>query len=107
MKVNKENFKNADLLCLDMFKRSVLTEKSVNAEIRNNCMTFFVHQDITKNHVKIAIETFYKTKVLSVRALNTKSKRKAFRGRPYYTDSLKKIMVRVESLDAIREGLNG
>lgn len=106
MKIKKEDIKNADLLCLDMFKDSVLTEKSVNAEMRYNQMTFYVLPHITKNHVKIAIESFFKTDVISVRIINTASKQRAFKGRKFFTDVKKKVMVRVSNLDAIREVLN-
>lgn len=108
MKINKKDIKNADLLCLEMFKDSVMTEKSVNAEMRDGCMTFLVHKNITKNHVRIGIEEFFKTKVVSVRVINTKSKTKRFRGRKeFFTATYKKIMVRVEDLSKVQEALNG
>jgi ribosomal protein L23 len=107
MKVYKEDLKNADLLCLEMFRDSIMTEKSVNEEMKYNCMTFKVLPHITKNHIRIAIEAFFKTKVTSVRVINTKSKRKTIRGRKeFFTKTYKKVMVRVENFEAIQGGLN-
>ena len=108
MKVYKKDFKNADLMCLEMFKDSVLTEKSINYEMYHNCMTFLVHKNITKHHVKFAIEEMFKTEVINVRVINTKSKRKSNQKRKnIFTPTYKKVMVRVADLDAVRGGLNG
>jgi len=108
MKIHKKDIKNADLLCFEMFKDAVLTEKSVNMEMKENCMTFLVHKNITKNHVRIGIEEFFKTKVISVRVINTKSKKKYFRGRKEtFTPTHKKIMVRVSEINKVQEALNG
>lgn len=107
MKVNKKDFKNADLLCLEMFKNSVLTEKSVNEEMVNNCMTFLVRPNITKNHIRISVEALFKTEVISVRVINTKGRMKQFKRTKFMTPGYKKVMVKVADLDAIRRGLDG
>lgn len=107
MKVYKKDFKNADLLCLEMFKSNILTEKAVNNEMRYNCMTFVVRNEITKRHIKIAIEEFFKTAVINVRVLNTKGRIRSFQGRKFSTNGHKKVMVRVEDIEKIREVLSG
>ncbi|MFN9115947.1 MAG: 50S ribosomal protein L23, partial [Bacteroidota bacterium] len=84
----------------------VLTEKSVNYEMKYSTMTFFVHDNITKSHIKIAIEKFFETQVLGVRTLNTKGKLKNFRGRKFQTKGHKKAIVRVENIEKIKEVLN-
>jgi large subunit ribosomal protein L23 len=107
MKVNKKNLKNTDLLCLDMFRDSVLTEKSVENEMKYNTMTFVVYNKITKTHIKAGIEKFFGINVLSVRTLNTKGKLKNFKGKKFSTLGFKKAIVRVDNLDKVREVLNG
>lgn len=106
MKINKQNFKNADLMCLDMFKKPVLTEKSVNIEVEQDCMTFIIRPEFNKNHIRLAIEQFFGTKAISVRIINTKTKKKSFRGRPYNKPTFKKCLVRVENMEKVREALS-
>ena len=91
MKINKEKFANADLMCLDMFSKAVLTEKSVQTEVEHNCMTFIIRKEFNKNHIRLAIEKFFDTKAISVRIINTKTKKKSFRGRPYNKPTFKNV----------------
>ena len=106
MKVYKENFKNGDLLGYDIFRDSILTEKSVKSETEDSCMTFYVNPNITKNHIRFGVSALFNVRVLSVRICNTKGRMKNFRGKKFETNGKKKAFVKVDDLNRIREVLS-
>ena len=106
MRVTNKNDQHTDLLCLKMFKYSILTEKTIKNEMKYNCMTFVVNNNITKEHIKIAFKSFFDIIIKNVRVINTKGKQKRFQGRKFQTNGVKKVMVRVPDLNRIKEVLN-
>ena len=66
----------ADIKYYDEIKKSVVTEKSMNAMAEKK-YTFLVHPSATKNQIKEAVEKMFEgTKVKSVNTMNMDGKKK-------------------------------
>lgn len=105
-KIDRTKYKNTDIMCLENFKNSILTEKSVRYESEENTLCFFIKPSVTKTEIRLGIEGLFKEKALSVRIINTKSRIKTFKGRKYVSQTHKKVMIRMKSIESIREVLN-
>jgi len=97
---------NKEILGIKLLEKTLLTEKSVRLESYNSTITFFTRKSFTKNDVKEGLFALFGEKPISIRVISTKSKKKAFQGRSFYTSTKKKFMVRFSSLKKIQEVLN-
>jgi large subunit ribosomal protein L23 len=73
-----------------------VTEKTTRVGEDSNQYVFHVASDASKSEVKGAVEEMFDVKVESVRIVNVKGKRKAFRMRPGRRSDWKKAYVRVQ-----------
>ena len=103
---NLINKKDLDFMFFDIVKSAILTEKSVQIENGNNCLIFYTYKNINKTIIRKATGHVFKTTVLNVRVINIKSKLKKFRGKPFLTESKKKVIVRLESMEHAKEVFN-
>lgn len=74
-----------------------ISEKTTIGGEKRNEYAFEVVENATKSEVKDAIEFLFNTKVKSVRILNTKSKKKMFRGVEGTRKSWKKAYVTLQA----------
>lgn len=74
--------------------RPVITEKATALGERGQ-VVFRVAPEATKPEIKAAIEGLFGVKVISVNTLNSKGKRKRFRGRLGQRPDVKKAFVRL------------
>jgi len=74
-----------------------ISEKAVKAADKHGQYTFKVGESATKGEIKDAIEFLFSTKVESVRVLNTKSKKKIFKGRVGTKKAWKKAYITLVS----------
>jgi large subunit ribosomal protein L23 len=76
----------------DVILSPVITEKSTRLS-ESNQVIFRVAGNATKPEIAKAVEQLFKVKVTAVNTINTKGKRKAWRGRPYRKSDVKKAVV--------------
>ena len=79
----------------DILISPLYSEKATNLSSQNKYV-FKVAKTATKLLVKTAVESLFNTKVDSVNILNTKRKRKVFKGRLGTRSSFKKAIVTLE-----------
>ena len=84
----------------DIIIAPVITEKSM-AERSNNVYTFKVVKTATKDEIKAAIEDAFKTEVVKVNTLNTKSKRRRVGKYAGRTKTYKKAIVTLKAGSSI------
>lgn len=93
-------------LLYDVLYKTILTEKTTQLELTQNTMSFFVAPWADKKLIAEFITKVFKTKVISVRVLNTKSKIKTFQGKKYEKKTFKKAIIRVESIKQASANFN-
>ncbi len=82
----------------DILIRPVLTEKAVNANEKENKLTFEVAMDANKIEIKKAVEDIFGVKVKEVRTMIVKPKKKRVGfNKPGYTKKWKKAIVKIDS----------
>ena len=84
----------------DIIIAPVITEKSM-AERSNNVYTFKVVKTATKDEIKKAVEEAFKTEVVKVNTLNTKSKRRRVGKYAGRTKTYKKAIVTLKAGSSI------
>jgi len=84
----------------DVIVAPVVSEKSY-AELQNNWYTFQVRPDANKTEIKIAIETIFGVRVLTVNTLNREGKRKRTRTGWGKRKDTKRAMVKLADGDRI------
>jgi len=84
----------------DVIVAPVVSEKSY-AELQNNWYTFEVHPDANKTQIKIAIESIFDVRVLTVNTLNRDGKRKRTRSGWGKRKDIKRAMVKLADGDRI------
>lgn len=78
----------------DIIRAPVITEKAT-ALSENNRVVFRVALEASKPEIKVAVETLFNVKVLSVNTLVQKGKSKMFKGRPGRRSDTKKAYVKL------------
>lgn len=82
----------------DILIRPVLTEKAVNANEKENKLTFEVAMDANKIEIRKAVEELFGVKVKEVRTMIVKPKKKRVGfNKPGYTKKWKKAIVKIDS----------
>ena len=81
--------------------------KPVSSEEANNVReqdkyVFVVHPDATKTQIKEAVRKLFNVKVVSCTTMNVSGKEKRLRGRPGFTASYKKAIVRLAKGETIK-----
>jgi large subunit ribosomal protein L23 len=76
----------------DVILSPVITEKSTRLSEANQ-VVFRVSRGATKPEIKKAVETLFKVKVKAVNTIKTKGKLKAWRGKRYEKNDVKKAVV--------------
>src|SRR5678816_3877484 len=84
----------------DVIVAPVVSEKSY-AELQNNWYTFEVHPDANKTQIKIAIQSIFNVRVLTVNTLNREGKRKRTRFGMDKRKDIKRAMVKLADGDRI------
>ncbi|HEY7222118.1 MAG TPA: 50S ribosomal protein L23 [Micromonosporaceae bacterium] len=84
----------------DIIVAPVVSEKSY-AELQNNWYTFLVHPDANKTEIKIAIQSIFNVRVLSVNTLNRAGKRKRTRAGWGKRKDIKRAIVKLADGDRI------
>lgn len=77
-----------------IIRSPVITEKATMLG-EKNAVAFRVAMEATKPQIKLAVETLFGVKVVSVNTLVTKGKNKRFRGRPGVRSDVKKAYVKL------------
>jgi large subunit ribosomal protein L23 len=104
MITNKRKLITAKSLSIyDVLLAPVVTEKAT-VDVENGHYTFKVAKKSTKSEIKLAVETLYKVKVISVNTLNQKGKIKRFKGRIGKRNDVKKAIVRLSEGQVIDLG---
>ena len=91
----------ADIKYYDVILKPVVTEKSM-AGMGDKKYTFLVHPDATKTQIKDAVRKLFNVKVVSCTTMNVRGKEKRLRGRPGFTSSYKKAVVRLAKGETIK-----
>ncbi|WP_183116395.1 50S ribosomal protein L23 [Gluconacetobacter diazotrophicus] len=78
----------------DIVRAPLITEKATALSEKNQ-VAFKVAIDATKPEIKVAVETLFGVKVLSVNTLVQKGKTKRFKGRPGQRSDVKKAFVQL------------
>lgn len=86
---------------LDIFARTILTEKTFRLEAEQNCMSFGAPDWANKDLVRACFEKVFGCRVYRVSVLNVKFKNKNLRGRIYKKPGYKKFHVRVDDPNKI------
>ena len=84
----------------DVIVAPVVSEKSY-AELQNNWYTFLVHPDANKTQIKIAIQSIFNVRVLTVNTLNREGKRRRTRFGMGKRKDIKRAMVKLADGDRI------
>jgi large subunit ribosomal protein L23 len=84
----------------DVIVAPVVSEKSY-AELQNNWYTFEVHPDANKTQIKIAIQSIFNVRVLTVNTLNREGKRRRTRFGLGKRKDIKRAMVKLADGDRI------
>lgn len=78
----------------DIVRAPLITEKAT-AMSEKNQVAFKVASSATKPEIKVAVETLFGVKVVSVNTLVQKGKTKRFKGRPGQRSDIKKAFVQL------------
>lgn len=76
----------------DVIRRPLITEKTTMLSEQNK-VSFLISERATKQDVKKAVETLFKTKVTKVNVINIDGKRKRFRGVAGKRNDVRKAIV--------------
>ena len=85
----------------DILIEPVVTEKA-NALREQNKYVFIVKPTATKTEVKEAVAKLFNVKVVSCTTINVMGKQKRLRGKPGFTSSYKKAIVRLAAGETIQ-----
>lgn len=85
----------------DILIEPVVTEKA-NALREQNKYVFIVQPTATKTEVKEAVAKLFNVKVVSCTTINVMGKQKRLRGKPGFTSSYKKAIVRLAAGETIQ-----
>ena len=85
----------------DILIKPVSSEKA-NKLREQNKYVFVVHTDATKTQIKEAVRKLFNVKVVSCTTMNVSGKEKRLRGRPGFTASYKKAIVRLAKGETIK-----
>ena len=85
----------------DILIRPVISEKATNLREQDKYV-FVVHPDATKTQIKDAVRKLFNVKVVSCTTMNVRGKAKRLRGRPGFTSSYKKAVVRLAKGETIK-----
>ena len=85
----------------DILIRPVSSEKATSLREQDKYV-FVVHPDATKTQIKEAVRKLFNVKVVSCTTMNVKEKKKRLRGRPGFTSSYKKAIVRLAKGETIK-----
>ena len=80
---------------LEIIKAPVVTEKSTRLSQEDNKYVFKVDSKATKDHIKEAIETIFKVKVVGISTINAKTKKKRVGRYTGLTNRYKKAVVKL------------
>ncbi len=85
----------------DVIVRPIVTEKTVNANEKNNTVVFEVAPKANKTEVKIAVEAIFNVKVEKVNIVNVAPKTKRMGRYEGKTNAVRKAYVKLAKGDAI------
>lgn len=85
----------------DILIRPVSSEKATNLREQDKYV-FVVHPKATKTQIKEAVTKLFNVKVVSCTTMNVMGKEKRLRGRPGFTASYKKAIVRLAKGETIK-----
>lgn len=85
----------------DILIKPVSSEKANNLREQDKYV-FVVHPDATKKQIKEAVRKLFNVKVVSCTTMNVSGKEKRLRGRPGFTASYKKAIVRLAKGETIK-----
>lgn len=85
----------------DILIRPISSEKATNLREQDKYV-FVVHPDATKTQIKEAVRKLFNVKVVSCTTMNVSGKEKRLRGKPGYTSSYKKAIVRLAKGETIK-----
>jgi large subunit ribosomal protein L23 len=85
----------------DVLIEPVVTEKA-NALREQNKYVFIVQPSATKTEIKEAVAKLFNVKVVSCTTMNVMGKQKRLRGKPGFTSSYKKAIVRLAAGETIQ-----
>lgn len=89
------------MLDQDIFIEPVISEKA-SALREENKYVFIVHPDANKIQIKDAVRRLFNVKVVDCTTINVAGKKKRLRGRPGFTSSYKKAIVRLAPGETIK-----
>ena len=92
-----------DLEPYQVILRPVVTEKSMEQSQDNelNAYTFEVHQQASKDEIRVAIEELFDVRVVAVRTQKRQGKPRRHKNRQGHTKSWKKAIVKLHEEDHI------
>ena len=85
----------------DILIKPVSSEKATNLREQDKYV-FVVSPDATKTQIKEAVRKLFNVKVVSCTTMNVSGKEKRLRGRPGFTASYKKAIVRLAKGETIK-----
>ncbi|WP_318662389.1 50S ribosomal protein L23 [Treponema sp.] len=85
----------------DILIKPVSSEKATNLREQDKYV-FVVSPDATKTQIKEAVRKLFNVKVVSCTTMNVSGKEKRLRGRPGFTSSYKKAIVRLAKGETIK-----
>ena len=85
----------------DILIRPVSSEKATSLREQDKYV-LVVHPDATKTQIKEAVRKLFNVKVVSCTTMNVSGKEKRLRGRPGFTSSYKKAIVRLAKGETIK-----
>ena len=85
----------------DILIKPVSSEKANNLREQDKYV-FVVHPDATKTQIKEAVRKLFNVKVVSCTTMNVSGKEKRLCGRPGFTASYKKAIVRLAKGETIK-----
>ena len=85
----------------DILIKPISSEKANNLREQDKYV-FVVHPDATKTQIKEAVRKLFNVKVVSCTTMNVSGKEKRLRGRPGFTASYKKAIVRLAKGETIK-----
>ena len=85
----------------DILIRPVSSEKATSLREQDKYV-FVVHPDATKTQIREAVRKLFNVKVVSCTTMNVSGKEKRLRGRPGFTSSYKKAIVRLAKGETIK-----
>lgn len=85
----------------DIIIEPVISEKATELRDQNKYV-FIVHPDANKIQIKEAVSKLFNVKVVSCTTMNVAGKEKRMRGKPGFTASYKKAIVRLAPGETIK-----